>query len=279
MFKNLKIGVKLLVIVVSFAIITVSVTSYVGIHTAKETTKNNQITMLEHIADLKVDKIESFFNERKGDIKVAQDYFNVKTNLPIVTRFASDRTNPAYITAKKMLDGQIKTFLNAYGCYVDFMLVSPEGKVVYTSNELHEEIDLDNPLAGPEGGKAFEKGKKGIYFTDVFYASKYEDYVYGILITAPASDFEGQFVGVIALELNMDPIYEFIQDTTGMGETGETLIGKKTEHGVLFLNSLRHDKYAALKRKALVGDESGFPILEAVQGRNGSGFSIDYRGK
>ena len=98
-----------------------------------------------------------------------------------------------------------------------------------------------------------------------------------MLLTAPVHDFDGRFIGVVALELNMEPIYEFIQDTTGLGETGETLIGKKVDDGALFLNSLRHEKNAVLRRKAFFGKESAFPILEAVQGRNGSGLSIDYR--
>ncbi|MGR3219904.1 MAG: hypothetical protein ACUZ8H_08835, partial [Candidatus Anammoxibacter sp.] len=101
MLKNLKIRTKLLVIGALLTAISVLTISYVCIHTAKKSTISNQITMLEHIADLKVDKIESFFNERRGDIKVAQSYFNIKTNLPIITRLAADRANPAYIAAKK----------------------------------------------------------------------------------------------------------------------------------------------------------------------------------
>lgn len=100
-----------------------------------------------------------------------------------------------------------------------------------------------------------------------------------MLITAPVRGFDSQFIGVFAFELNMGPIYKFIQETTGLGETGETLIGEKVEEGALFLNSLRHDKGAALNRKSYSGKESGFPILEAVQGRFGSGLSTDYRGK
>ncbi|MGR3317673.1 MAG: cache domain-containing protein [Candidatus Anammoxibacter sp.] len=278
MLKNLKITTKLLVIVALLTTIAVLTIGYVGIHMAKKSTINTQITMLGHIANLKADKIESFFNERRADIKITQGYFNIKANLPIVTQFAADRTNPAYITAKKMLDSQIKTFTDVNECYVDFMLVNPEGKVMYSANELHAKKDLDNPLTGLEGEKAFEQGKKGVYFSDV-YVSEFEDYVYGRLITAPVLDFNGQFIGVVAFAVNMDHIYKFLQYTTGMGETGEILIGKKVEDGALFVNPLRHDKDAALKRKAIFGEKSSFPILEAVQGRNGSGLSIDYRGK
>ena len=57
------------------------------------------------------------------------------------------------------------------------------------------------------------------------------------------------------------------------------LVGKKTGNRVEFLNPLRHDPKAALVRKATIGDASSYPIQQAVQGKSGSGISIDYRGK
>jgi PAS domain S-box-containing protein len=239
--------------------------------------KDNRIAALENIADLKVDKIEDLFKERKGDIKIAQDYYNIKTNLPIVSQLADDRTNPAYITAKEKLDGQLKTFQDVNDEYIDVMLVNPEGKIVYVANEKHAEGDLDNHLPDP-AGNAFEEGKKGIYISDIFI-NKLEGYRFEMLLTAPAHDFNGKFIGVIALEIGMKPIYESIQGTTGLGETGETLIGSNKKDYVLFLNPLRHDPEAALVRKAVFGENKAFPIQEAVQGRNGSGFSFDYSGK
>ena len=72
-----------------------------------------------------------------------------------------------------------------------------------------------------------------------------------LYITAPIQNIDGKFVGVIALEIGLTSIFTLIQDSTGMGETGETLIVKKEENGALFLNPLRHDPDAALKRKAV----------------------------
>ncbi|HDY66633.1 MAG TPA: sensor histidine kinase [Candidatus Scalindua sp.] len=279
MFRNLKIRTKLTLTFVSLIVFSILAISYVGFHIAKKSLKSTRIAELKSISNLKVNRIETFFLERKGNIKTAQGYYNIKTNLPIVTQFANDRTNPAYIAAKRMLDGQLKTFQNVYG-YKDFMLVSPGGKIVYVTNEAHAETDLDHPLPDPDG-KAFEEGKEGTYISVVFLRirNKMEGSDFGILITAPAHDFRGKFIGVIAFEVDMKPFYEFIQDTTGLGESGETLIGLNKGDHALFLNPLRHDAEAALKRKAIFGKIYAFPIQEAVQGRNGSGLSIDYRGK
>jgi len=77
----------------------------------------------------------------------------------------------------------------------------------------------------------------------------------------------------------MTPVYKIIQDVTGLGSTGEVLVGRKTGNLVEFLNPLRHDPKAALTRKATLGDQNGFPIQQAVQGKTGAGLAIDYRGK
>ena len=56
-------------------------------------------------------------------------------------------------------------------------------------------------------------------------------------------------------------------------------MGKKIGNEVVYLNPLRHDPTAALKKSISIGGKLGGPIQEAVQGRNGAGRLIDYRGK
>ena len=126
--------------------------------------------------------------------------------------------------------------------------------------------------------KAFTEGKSRVYFSDVYF-DKVEDNRFEMLLTAPATDFNGAFIGVIAFEVDMTPIYNLIQDTTGLGNTGEVLVARKIGNQAEFLNPLRHDPNAALKRRVTLGEESGRPIQEAIQGRTSSGLAIDYRGK
>jgi PAS domain S-box-containing protein len=255
------------------SIVIIGVLSYVN---ARNSLQNTAMSALEAIGDLKTQTIELFFQERSNDIKVTQDYFNVKTNLSIVSKHAGDRTNPEYISAKNMLDSQLKKFQIVYD-YADVMLVNSEGKIVYVTEESHYKTDLDKPLPDP-AGKAFEEGKKGVYFSDIFAFGEEPGY-HEMLITAPIHDFNGEFAGVIALEIDMDPIYRLIQDRTGLGETGETLVGKIIGNEAVFLNPLRHDPDAALNRKVSLGSDEAIPLQQAVQGLRGIGLSVDYRGE
>ena len=277
MLKRSKISTKITLTIAVITTVSVLIASCVGFIIAKKYIKATRLSELEDIATLKVDKIETFFNERRGDIETIQHYLNIKTNFPLLIQFAKDRTNPAYTNAKKMLDQQMEVVSRVYG-YIDITLIDPEGVVVYVLNEARVKIDLDNILHDDPTGSVFKEGKKGIYFSEIYKCS-FEINSFEMLAMAPINDSEGRFIGVVSLQINMSPIYKFMQETTGMGKTGETIIGKDIGTAALFLNPLHFDKESALKRKAIYGEKNSYPMQEAVRGRNGSGLSVDYRGK
>lgn len=272
----MSIRLRLAIAFLALSLIPVVTVAALSFFRAQGALEDARLAQVETIADLKARSIENFFEDLRQDAAVAQDYFNVRTNLPTVTRLANDRTNPEYITAKETLDSQLKPFQRTKGL-ANVALVNTEGKIVYASDEAHAARDLDNPLPDP-GGKAFEAGRNGIYFADIF-ENKAEASDFAMVVTAPVHDFDWGLVGVVAFEVDMKPVYELIQDPAGLGATGETLIARRVGDEALFLNPLRHDPGAALQRTAVFGERDAFPIQEAVQGSEGSGISVDYRGE
>jgi signal transduction histidine kinase/DNA-binding response OmpR family regulator/HAMP domain-containing protein len=272
---------KLIITFLSLSLIPLFVISGLFLNQAETSLKENRIAQLDSIANLKAAAIEAFMDEIKKDAAIAQDYFNIKSNLPLVTRFADDRKNPAYIRARKNLDSQLKT-LQKVKEFADIMLLSPEGKVVYVTNQAHAEVDMDKPLINKQ---AFEEGRKRIYISNIIEVKKEFagagaafDLDFEMLVTAPLFGLDGGFIGVLALEIDMQPVHALVQQTTGLGDSGETLIARNMGDHALFLNTLRHDPMAAMHRKAKFGHKNALPVQEAVQGSSGSGLSTDYRG-
>ena len=244
----------------------------------KKTLIANSALKIEAIASLKEKNLKDYFKDLRSNIQIAQGYFNIKINMPVVIKYSKDRTNPEYIKAKETLDGQLKEWLKLKKDIVDFMLVSPEGKIVYAANNAHSRLELGALLTGT-GAKAFEEGKKGVYLSRIYKNQNTQlGYDFGMFITAPVN-IDEKFIGVIAFEVNMDNLYEFIQDTTGLGETGETLLVRKEDNYVLFLTPLRHDRDAAFKRKGYFGSSFAMPAQEAAGGKNGLSVVKDYRDK
>ena len=265
---------KLILLFLAFTLVPLVLFGTIVFSQARNILQTVRTAQLDTIADLKKDKIETFFQEREADIRSAQDFRNIRMNLPVLSTHGGDRTSRAYGRAKKELDEQIKTFQLSYG-YMDVMLLDPRGKVVYVSNNEHAAAQLGKPL---QNRKFFEEGRKGIYFTDVFFGTEGNRRVEMIGI-APVHDLQGAFVGAVALEIDMAPIFKFIQDTTGLGTTGEALIARKEGNATVFLSPLQHDPNAALKRVVSLQEKIAVPAIKAAQGENGSGITYDYHGE
>ncbi len=272
----MSIRLKLTIMFMVFVLIPSLFISVLTFTKYKKSLETIRLSELQDIAAFKADRIETYFASLKADIEIAQGYYNIKKNLPVLTRLTDDPNNPKFLAAKKMLDEQLQRMQSVLGLS-DIMLVNPIGEVVYSSNPKHIPKDFLNPLPDPQQ-KAFAEGKNRVYFSDIFL-NKEQSNRPAMLVTAPASDFDGTFIEVIAFEIDMASIYKLIQDVTGLGTTGEVLVGKKIGNEAIYLNPLRHDPEAALKKTINIGGTLGGPIQGAAQGRKGAGRLIDYRGK
>ena len=86
------------------------------------------------------------------------------------------------------------------------------------------------------------------------------------------------FLGELIIEIDMEPVFAFIRETTGLGKTGEALIVKREGGAVLFLSPLRNDPSAALTKSVAFDGGKAFPAQMAAQGKEGSGVTTDYNG-
>lgn len=271
----MSIRLKLILTYLAVALLPLLLLGGVTFHNYKESLENLRLAQLRDITVYKTDQIGDLFKGLKADIEIGQSFYNIKTNLPVLSSFAGKPAAPEFLAAKKMLDGQLRPMQAVKGLS-DIMLANTAGKVVYSCDPGHSSKEFLKDLPDPKR-HAFAEGKKRVYFSDIFF--KEEDAGKPVmLVSAPINDFKGKFAGVLAFEVDMGPIYTLIQDKTGLGTTGETLIGRKDGGEVLFLNPLRHDPQAALKRRLNLGGETGIPIQEAALGRIGTGLVKDYRG-
>jgi len=104
----------------------------------------------------------------------------------------------------------------------------------------------------------------------------------GLLVTfVSPMRIAGVLVGAAKVRLSAQELIDVTRDYTGLGETGETLMARRTEAGdALVLNPLRHGP-ADPARRTVGQDREGDPILEAVQGTESLHHegTYDYRGE
>jgi PAS domain S-box-containing protein len=267
---------RLILIISAVAILPMTFIGTLGYYSAKTALQNLQMEKLKSITDLKAKKIEDFFTDQKNHIRIAQLRPNIKKYASLVTEFSGDHTSPDYKTIRDDLDEALKMYPSVYD-YANVMLANQKGKVVYVLNRFSASEEIERIL--PElWQEAFKEGTQRVYLSDVF-RSRRQAGQFSVYITAPVQNFDGIFVGVIVLEIDMASIFKLVGDSTGMGESGETLIARKEDGAALFLNPLRHDPDAALKRKVVFGASQAIPIQEAFKGKAGHGIFTDYRGQ
>ena len=267
---------RLLFILLACSISPMIFVGTLGYFNAKKALENTRIEALKSITYHKAKKIEDFFSEQKKHIRIAQRRPNIKKYASILAGFSGDFSSPDYETIRDELDEALKMYPPVYD-YANVMLANPKGKIVYVLNRYSALENMDN-FRSEAWGKAFEAGKTEIYLSDVF-KSRTQAGQFSVYISAPLNNFDGEFAGVIVLEVDLASIFKLVQDSTGMGETGETLIARKEDDAALFLNPLRHDPDAALKRKVVFGQSQAIPIQEALKGNAGHGIFADYRGR
>jgi len=267
---------KMILILLVCTTIPMFLVGLLGYVHARKTLESLRMEELRSIADLKAKRIEDFFAEHQKHLSIAQRRPTLIKYTAILADFSGDPSNPIYAEIRDELDRALKIYLPVYN-FMNVILTNSEGRIVYALNRSSALGRFGSSLAD-FWGESFNENKTRLQYSSVFKNTAAAG-KFSIFLRGPVRSLEGQLIGLAAFEIDMDPIYELIQDTTGLGETGETLIAKKDGEQVLFLNPLRHDPEAALKRKIDFRKAKAIAISQALKGNNGYGLSVDYRGQ
>ncbi|MGD8471475.1 MAG: ATP-binding protein [Desulfobacteraceae bacterium] len=267
---------KMILILLASTIIPLCLVGSLGYFHARQTLEALRMEKLISIADLKVKRIEDFFIDQKNHIIIAQQRPTLKKYAAILTEFSGDFSDPVYEAVRYELDQAIRIYQPIYA-FRNVILTNSKGRIVYVLDRSSARKLLGQSLTDLQG-KSFSVGQNGIQISDIF-ASKIKTGQFSMIFLASIRSDEDQFLGMAAFETDMAPIYALIQNTTGLGKTGETLIAKKDGNQALFLNPLRHDAEAALKRRIDFAKGESTAMQQALKGRNGSGLAVDYRGQ
>ena len=85
-------------------------------------------------------------------------------------------------------------------------------------------------------------------------------------------------IGVILLDVDVkNSIEPLIRNWPGMGNTGETLLVRKEENNIVYLNNLRHKEDAGLKLVCNINSTTDIPSILSASGEEGIKESMDYR--
>lgn len=250
--KGLSVVYKLLIFVLFIISSITLVISYVSLKTFNEAISESVQDNLKNTAKLKIKNVEEYYS---SSLKGINSFVSIPEIESAVKKLIFNQKDSVFSNDNRQMEEMSKALLNSYG-YKSFYILSQNAELLFGDDNVSKQ-DAAFHLNG--------KVLQDIIISDIF---KEGGQFYSFL-SKPVTEADS-VIGYVSVKMDMSSIYAIIQDTTGLGRTGESLIAKRTDdNGALFLNPLRHKQGAALSLKAEKGNVSAKPMLDAIARKEG----------
>ena len=244
----------------------IGIAGYVYYDFQKQQIKKNIQDELSAIADLKVNQIANWRNERIYDAN------SIAHNAIIVSAVQRLLQHPGSSFARREIVQWMKSFEQNPN-YKDILLVDPRGAVLLATSPKDTTIGIRAATLVQEALRS-----QKVMMSDFHKGSGYT--LPHLDIASPLIMHEGNKaipLGAIFIRLNPEEfLYPLLRTWPGTSRSAETLLIRKEGDNVLFLNELRHKKNTALTLRIPLGNER-LPAALALQGLQGTFEGIDYR--
>ncbi|MGB3181201.1 MAG: PAS domain S-box protein [Cyclobacteriaceae bacterium] len=263
MFKNIKIGSKITVVLLAVVMLTIAAVSFITYNFSKKALEERYTESLNVILKLKKDKLTYYFEQASTDARVLRS--------SDVTRTGASDLMSGEDSLARMVHDRLDNFISPYfesGRYHNILLTAIDGRVLYSYDR--NLITSGSYLTDPDG-VTFSKGSENPYFSHIFRQSDEYYLLHALPLRSGGDDI------LLVMQMGMEPVYNVLSDTTGFGRTGEVVIGREKNNKAVFLNPLRHDEGEFLTKGVYIGEKGGLPIQRAVEGQSGVAIGTDYR--
>jgi two-component system, NtrC family, sensor kinase len=278
-FRHFSISTKFILWFLFISVVPLVIAIYVSYNSSLKVLEGEVKNSLSAVTDNKANQIEAYLQKRKKDAATLASMSEVVDAMEKFTNaFRGGGLGSAeYKAAEQEFRSMLAYYQKSLG-YDDLIFVSPEGDSLFSIKgqmelkslyevALYKKSELTN---------AFIAAKKSqeIEISDFEYYPEAKEAA--VFIVAPV--FKGMdLIGFVAVQMSNKGISEFVQDYSGLGDTGETIVVAKIGEGAVFITPLRFDPEAAFKRIIVIGSREGREVQKALQGEKGAGISTDYR--
>lgn len=306
--------VKLPLLLILFTLVPLAVNNYLSLELMRTSSERATLEAVAGLANAKGNAVDSFTDDRRRDVERLAQLLSPRLAAVLDSEAAVEATPPPAndpaVTPPlpKLEDGQdqlpdpvaappapeprkdqhpqtnVDKQLEAARTNLRHTL----GLILWDQAEFEEILvfDIDGRVMtstfDPHEGRTaaeldyFQGGLRSTFVQAVFTSPITKRLT--MVIATPVHDPNRQVIGVVAARVNLKHFFLMINDLTGLGDTGEVVVGKADGEDVVFMAPTRHDPQAALTRKVTVGAPDARPLQEATRGQDGNAMVTDYRG-
>jgi len=280
-FKNLRITAKFILWFLFIALAPLAIAINISYSNSRKILEEEVKKNLIAVTDNKANQIETYLNEKEKNVVMLSSMSDM---VDIIDKFSRAFDNggidsPEYISVLREYEPLLTYYQKSFG-FDDLFLIRNTGDIIFSINEIKDHRSLYEIALYEDFklSKLFIKTTESlkIEISDFIYYPKIKKAA--LYITAPV--FNGSdFIGVIGFRLSNEGLSKLVQNYTGLGQTGETVIVSKIGDELNFVTPLRFDPVAAFRRKIDIKSQEGSVILKAFKGEKGLDIFHDYRGQ
>ncbi|GAB4131816.1 MAG: hypothetical protein OHK0045_15090 [Raineya sp.] len=283
-FSNLKIGAKISIILLLVVLVAVAAVSFFAYNQSKSAVEERYLESLNGVADLKVEKLQTFIGEINSAIQIGQELkpikdflkgkadanpqnktdeietidFNEKqdADIPEDSLTAEQGNTVPTLDINPELDNAITAIQYAYKLNNVYIL-DREGKVKYIARETPLQVrgePFSNPKIDPF---VVVRGRDTTYFSKVTLQQLGKEKKVVFLVSAPVRDeaaTDRVLLGQIIYEVDMARVEQLISDKLGLGKTGQIWLLQEQEGRYVYINAFQ-DKNQEIKALDKAGDK------------------------
>ncbi len=248
------------------------------LHAFENEIKKTAIQNLSAIADKKVEQIDTYLNERLLDAGLLHDAIATRdAMLEFPAVFEQGVDSEAYLQLDAKYRDHFKRFVED-ASYYDLFLISIKGDIVYTQS--HESDFATSLITGPYKDTGLGRVTRHALNNLESAISDFEFYepshgAIAAFIAYPIIINE-EIVGVLALQIYSEHVFEVVSNNVGLGETGETVVARlEGDQTALIMAPLNNDPEAALKHKVQLNTAYSAALKNALSGESGGAITLD----
>lgn len=266
------------------ALLPIALVGYGLLHIFEGEISKSAIQQVSSIADKKVEQIDSYLHERILDADLIQTSDTTRQAIDEFSQVFSQHSadSDVYRSLDTRYRAHYERYLEGTG-YYDLFLISPDGWVVFSVG--HESDFATSLLTGPYRNTGLGKVFRQIKETHQSDLSSFEYYPpsHGAIAAFVAVPIliDGDFHGVLALQIYSEHVFNVLTNNVGLGESGETIVThRENKDTARIVAPLREDPDAALKRTISLNEPLlALAIRNSLSGEHGGGVVTDFHGQ
>ncbi|MEM1137250.1 MAG: PAS domain S-box protein, partial [Bacteroidota bacterium] len=252
MFKNIKIGTKITLLLLSVVISTVLAISYLSYVESLQTVEKRYFESFKILGKLKADQIIGIFETLEKNLAIVKNNSVFKNEFSAIIQNDYDTDTLFDIESNNLIQG-ISVIQDIYK-YKNCFFTNSEGIIKYSHNEGSNTLN--------KGGLYRDLNFKEEEITDnIYYSTPFiaEDEHVNIYVCTPVNDENFDIAGYIIIEIDLsENIFPLLSGYLGLGNTGEMILCNKSDGLIRYINPLRHS--SALELTTLVDPDNSYSI-------------------